>query len=129
MAAAAPPPMPLYSAIICGMSVMATRLPLTQARMPPTAMAPMTSIKLKDEAPMKAKVTTVASTMPSAGPAHAAHGSDRRAHALQAEDEQRRRHQIGQLRQGLNGRSGGHHQDPFFLPAETNIFNMRSVTT
>ena len=64
IAAAAPPPMPLYSAIICGMSVMATRLPLTQATLPPTAMAPITSIRLKDEAPMKARVAKVASSMP-----------------------------------------------------------------
>ena len=64
MAAAAPPPMPLYSAIICGMLVMATRLPLTHATMPPTAMAAITSIKLKDEAPMKASVAKVASSMP-----------------------------------------------------------------
>ncbi len=64
IAAAAPPPMPLYSAIICGMSVMATRLPLTQAITVPIAMAMMTSIKLSEEAPMKANVTTVASTMP-----------------------------------------------------------------
>ena len=64
MAAAAPPPIPLYSAIICGISVMATRLPLTQAMMPPTATAPITSIKLSDEALMKSRVTAVASTMP-----------------------------------------------------------------
>ena len=64
MAAAAPPPIPLYSAIICGMSVMATRLPLTQARMPPTAMAPMTSIKLNGEAAMNPRVTIVARTIP-----------------------------------------------------------------
>ena len=31
IAAAAPPPMPLYMAIICGMSVMATLRPLYQA--------------------------------------------------------------------------------------------------
>ena len=65
MAAAAPPPMPLYRAIICGMSVMATRLPLTQARMPPAAMAPIMSIKLTEEAPdTNANVTIVASSMP-----------------------------------------------------------------
>ncbi len=64
IAAAAPPPMPLYSAIICGMSVMATRLPLTQAITVPIAIAMMTSIKLSEDAPMKASVTTVASTMP-----------------------------------------------------------------
>ena len=34
MAPAAPPPMPLYSAIICGMAVMATRLAPIQASMP-----------------------------------------------------------------------------------------------
>ena len=34
-----------------------------------------------------------------ARPAHAAHRGDGRAHAFQAEDEQRRRNQIGQLRQ------------------------------
>ena len=56
--------MPLYSAIICGISVMATRLPLTQATPEPIAMAMMTSIKLSDEAPMNASVTAVASTMP-----------------------------------------------------------------
>ena len=64
IAAAAPPPMPLYRAIICGISVMATRLPLTQAKMPPIAMAAITSIKLRDEAPMNASVTIVASSMP-----------------------------------------------------------------
>ena len=65
MAAAAPPPMPLYSAIICGMLVMATRLPLTQASMPPAAMAPIMSIKLTEDAPdTNANVTAVASSMP-----------------------------------------------------------------
>src|ERR1700743_485357 len=63
MAAAAPPPMPLYSAIICGMSVMATRLPLTHAMTVPIAMAMMTSIRLSEEAPMKARVTMVGSSM------------------------------------------------------------------
>ncbi len=47
------------------MSVMATRLPLTQATMPPIAMAAMTSTRLRGEAPMKASVTSVASSMPS----------------------------------------------------------------
>ena len=64
IAAAAPPPMPLYNAIICGISVMATRLPLIQAMLPPTTMAPITSIKFKEDAPMNASVTTVASTIP-----------------------------------------------------------------
>ena len=65
MAAAAPPPMPLYSAIICGMSVIATRLPLTQARMPPARIATITSIKLICATPpMNASVTAVASSMP-----------------------------------------------------------------
>ncbi len=66
IAAAAPPPMPLYRAIICGMSVMATRLPLIQAIAPPTAMAPTTRARLKVEAPMKTKtsVARVASSMP-----------------------------------------------------------------
>jgi hypothetical protein len=56
--------MPLYSAIICGMLVIATRLPLTQARVPPTAIAPITKAKLKFEAPMKTRVAIVASSMP-----------------------------------------------------------------
>ena len=43
MAAAAPPPMPLYSAIICGMSVMATLLPLHHAIREPMTMAAMMS--------------------------------------------------------------------------------------
>ncbi len=56
--------MPLYSAIICGISVMATRLPLTHAMPEPIAIATMTNIRLTAEAPMNAKVTIVASTMP-----------------------------------------------------------------
>ncbi len=130
MAAAAPPPMPLYSAIICGMSVMATRLPLTQAITLPIAMAPMTSIKLKEEAPMNASVTTRGEQHADAGPAHAADGGDRRTHALQSQNEQRRRDQIGKLGQGLNGRGGRHHLRSFLLcRPSTNIFSMRSVTT
>ena len=39
MAAAAPPPIPLYKAIICGISVIATRLPVYQATPPPIAIA------------------------------------------------------------------------------------------
>ena len=48
------------------MSVIATRLPLTQATIPPMAMAATTSIRLKGEAetPTNAKVATVASSMP-----------------------------------------------------------------
>jgi dGTPase len=46
IAAAAPPPMPLYSAIICGMSVMATMRPDHQARPPPIAIAASISGKL-----------------------------------------------------------------------------------
>ena len=46
MAAAAPPPMPLYSATICGMSVIATFLPLIQAQPVPIARAMITSTRL-----------------------------------------------------------------------------------
>ena len=43
MAAAAPPPMPLYSAIICGMSVMETLVPVHHAATPPMKMAAVIS--------------------------------------------------------------------------------------
>ncbi len=106
--AAAPPPMPLYRAIICGMSVIATRLPLTQARMPPMAMAATTRIRLKGGSSHEDERHQRRQQHADAGPADAAHGGDGRAHAFQAENEQRRRRQVGQLRQGLNGQHGGH---------------------
>ncbi len=57
--------MPLYSAIICGMSVIATRLPLIHATMLPMAMAAITSEKFRSDASfMNANVTAVASSMP-----------------------------------------------------------------
>ncbi len=46
------------------MLVMATRLPLIHATAPPTAMAPITSIKFNEVAPMNASVASVASSMP-----------------------------------------------------------------
>ena len=46
------------------MSVMATRLPLIQAIVPPTRMAAITNTRLVEEAPMNASVTSVANTMP-----------------------------------------------------------------
>ncbi len=46
IAAAEPPPMPLYSATICGMSVIATRLPDTQAAIVPSDTASAISPRL-----------------------------------------------------------------------------------
>jgi hypothetical protein len=42
------------------------------------------------------------------GPPHAAHRGNRRTHALEPENEQRGRDEIGQLRERLNGRCGRH---------------------
>ncbi len=59
--------MPLYSAIICGMSVIATRLPLIHAAAPPTPMAAITRMRLNCDARVKirANVARVATSMPS----------------------------------------------------------------
>ena len=64
MAAAAPPPMPLYSAIICGMSVMATRLPLHHAIREPMTMAAMMSLVVAHFLPGYRDAASVASGMP-----------------------------------------------------------------
>ena len=107
MAAAAPPPMPLYSAIICGMSVIATRLPLTKAMMPPAAMAPITSIRLRRGRAHESQRHDGGEQHADARPAHAAHGGHGRTHALQAQDEQGRGDQIGQLRPVCNVEAEG----------------------
>ena len=62
MAAAEPPPMPLYSATICGMSVMATFFADTQARPVPSASATRISAMLCS--PGRKNVATVAISMP-----------------------------------------------------------------
>jgi len=107
MAAAAPPPMPLYSAIICGMSVMATRLPLTQCQNAPGRDGTDHQHQIEGRGAHEGQGHDRGEHHPCARPADAAHGGDRRTHALEAKDEQRRRHEIGELRQGLNSRSGG----------------------
>ncbi|MNV01996.1 hypothetical protein D3C71_922180 [compost metagenome] len=62
MAAAEPPPMPLYSATICGMSVMATFLADTHANPVPSSSATMISAMLFR--PGRKNVATVAINMP-----------------------------------------------------------------
>ena len=66
IAAAEPPPMPLNSATICGMSVIATRLPQAQFR--PTPMTMAASIRPMLCRSGSKKVATVAISMPT--PAH-----------------------------------------------------------
>lgn len=66
IAAALPPPMPLNRATICGMSVIGTRLPQTQFRTMPIAIA--TSISPRLCKPGKKKVAMTAINMPT--PAH-----------------------------------------------------------
>ena len=62
IAAAEPPPMPLYSATICGMSVIATFLPDTHASTVPMPRASTISARLCR--PGNRNVATVAITMP-----------------------------------------------------------------
>ena len=125
--------MPLYSAIICGMSVMATRLPLTQATMPPTPIAAITRIRLNWDAPMNASVASVASSMPTPAqrtPLTAVTGELMRFRPRMnsaAATKYDSCVNVSVETEGMNYCS-------FFLPvlplpAVTNIFSMRSVTT
>ncbi len=66
MAAAEPPPMPLNSATICGMSVIATFRPQAQLSTTPSTIA--TTMSAMFCSPGRKKVTTVAMSMPT--PAH-----------------------------------------------------------
>ncbi len=62
IAAAAPPPMPLKRAIICGMPVMGTRRPDHWASAMPTAIAP--TMRRRWCMPGVKKVATAATVMP-----------------------------------------------------------------
>ncbi len=68
MAAAEPPPRPLYSATICGMSVIATRLPDIQASADADQHAPRDQRQVVQARHAPKKVATVAISMPA--PAH-----------------------------------------------------------
>ena len=89
IAAAAPPPMPLYSATICGIAVISTFLPLHQAQPRPTASAttPRMMLVLRKgsafgfTSAMYRKATSTATTMPTPAttmPERAVTGDDMR---------------------------------------------------
>ena len=120
--------MPLYRAIICGMSVMATRLPLTQASVPPMAIAATTRIRLSCVPPMNASVTSVASNMPAPAqrtPLTAVTGE------LMRFSPRMNRAAATRYDSCVRVAVVSTIERPsfFFRPADTNICSMRSVTT